>query len=102
MGTHRDKSEKDKTGEEFRESSICKHFLVGFCPDSTYGKMLQKERNPLDQRPNAPVPCTKQHSVAMRADFEKHAKADFYRRQYEDSLLKRLDDIVGDCDRMIA
>lgn len=101
MGTARNVAEKDKTGDEFKGDDICKHFLVGFCPDHSFGKLLQKERNPLDNRPLMPAPCTMTHSAVMKADFEKHAKAESFRREYEDSLLKRLQEIVADMDRMI-
>merc|ERR1719506_373599 len=64
--------------------------------------MLQKERNPLDHRPLAPIPCTINHPAAMKIEFEKHPKSESLRRDYEDSLLKRLENIVSDVDRMIA
>merc|ERR1719329_360835 len=89
MGTHRDKRASEKTGEEFRDKSICKNFLVGFCPDHRFGVMLTKERNPLDQRPLAPVRCTLEHPVAMKTQFEQHPKSESYRRDWEDALLRR-------------
>jgi len=101
MGIGRDKSEKDKTGDEFNDKSICKHYLVGFCPDGLIGKRVQKDRNPMDVTPTMPVPCTKTHSNAMKEQFEKHPEPEKYRREYEASLLRRLEEIVSECDRRV-
>lgn len=101
MGIGRDKAEKDKTGDEFSDKSICKHHLVGFCPDGLIGKRVQKDRNPMDVTPTMPVPCTLTHSNAMKEQYEKHPKPDKYRKEYEGSLLRRLEEIVSECDRRV-
>merc|ERR1719375_1843873 len=94
MGIHRDKAAKDKTGTEFADKTICKHHLVGFCPDGLIGKQVQRDRNPMDVTDTMPVPCTKTHSSAMRAEFEKHKDTEKYRWEYENSLFRRLQEIV--------
>merc|ERR1719375_1858126 len=95
MGIHRDKAAKDKTGTEFADKTICKHHLVGFCPDGLIGKQVVKDRNPMDVTDTMPVPCTKTHSNAMKTEFEAYTESQKYRRDYEDSLLRRLEEIVS-------
>lgn len=101
MGTHRDISRKDKTGDEFAGENICKHHLVGFCPDGLMGKLVEKERNPVEANNKMPLPCQKTHSIAMKAEFEAHPRSSEYKEKYEASLLRRLEDVVSDVDKMV-
>lgn len=101
MGISRDKAASEKTGLEFNDPVICKHHLTGFCPDGLIGRQVQKDRNPLDVTDTMPVPCTKTHSNAMKAEFEVHADVEKWRKKYEASLLRRLEEIVSECDRRV-
>jgi len=65
------------------------------------GKQVKKDRNLMEVNDMMPVPCAKVHSSALKAEFEKHPKVESYRKEYEKSLLKRLEDIVFDVDKRV-
>jgi len=48
------------------------------------------------------VPCKKTHSLGLKDEFEKHAKTEIYRKEYEDSLIRRLEDIVSEVDKRVS
>jgi len=94
MGPNRN-SKADKTGKgelpDFVEKSICKNFLVGFCPHDWF-TMAKRQLKP----------CNKIHSDMMRANFEAHPDADKYRVEWEEDFLAYLERIAADCDAYIA
>lgn len=102
MGTCRDKALNERSGEEFRHDNVCKHYLVGYCPDSILGKKLAACRQEFD-RPSIVSPgCTKLHSVAMRTEFQQHKEFEKFQREYEGSLLNYLENIVREADSKAA
>lgn len=106
MGPSRDVSNKEKSNDEFLESSCCKHYLVGCCPNAILGKKLEAIRKaPNDfcicpgvmfDRPSVinPEGCPKLHSVGLRDQFKQHPKSEKYRREYEDDLRKFLTTVM--------
>lgn len=98
MGPSRDQSLTERSGEEFREANVCKHYLVGYCPDTVLGKKLAACRAEFD-RPSIVNPgCTKLHSVALRTEYQQHKDFAKFQREYEESLLKYLESIVREAD----
>lgn len=101
MGPSRNMAKNERTGEEFKEENICKHYLVGFCPDGVLGKVVAKEME-FSTHPLRPIPCTRVHSLGMKQEFESHPKAEEFRKQYEDGLRRRIEEIISECDRREA
>lgn len=88
MGPSRNVSTKERTGEDFLQRNVCKHYLVGFCPHNVLGGEIDM----LDSK------CTRLHSVEMKKEFKSHKDHAKYRKDYEDSLLRLLSDICADAD----
>lgn len=91
MGPGRDAAlDKDKARakEKFKESDVCKSFLVGNCPLDT--AFLGGKRNF--------QACEKIHSDLMKQQFEAHPDTKDLRREYESELLGSLKYAVGECD----
>lgn len=93
MGPSRNTDSKNKTGEDFKGSNVCKNYLVGFCPADWFSTRTQFKRKF--------KPCEKAHSEAMKAEFEAHPKVEKYRREYENNFYKYLDEIVKDADQWV-
>eukprot|EP00443_Scrippsiella_acuminata_P098011 CAMPEP_0115634216 /NCGR_PEP_ID=MMETSP0272-20121206/32469_1 /TAXON_ID=71861 /ORGANISM="Scrippsiella trochoidea, Strain CCMP3099" /LENGTH=307 /DNA_ID=CAMNT_0003071043 /DNA_START=80 /DNA_END=999 /DNA_ORIENTATION=- len=91
MGPSRNLSAKNRTGEDFKEPNVCKHFLVGFCPTSVLGKKVE----------HVP-PCKLLHSLALKEELDKHPDSAKYRKEYEDAYLRKLEEIVADADARAA
>eukprot|EP00929_Paragymnodinium_shiwhaense_P009794 TRINITY_DN114130_c0_g1_i1.p2 TRINITY_DN114130_c0_g1~~TRINITY_DN114130_c0_g1_i1.p2 ORF type:complete len:367 (-),score=92.91 TRINITY_DN114130_c0_g1_i1:34-1134(-) len=90
MGPARDLSAKDKTGEEFKNSDVCKVYLVaGFCPDHILGKKGVWDGHET---------CHLLHSPAMRTELDAHPQAKKYRTDYETQAIKRLEDMVAEVE----
>lgn len=92
MGPGRDVQEKEKdkgkSKEKFKDSSVCKNFLIGLCPlDAKY----------LGGRRGL-APCEHMHSEMMKEQFEDHPDKEDLRREYEAALLPILQRHVRDCD----
>lgn len=87
MGPSRDVSLKCRTGEDFKEDTICKHYIVGFCPTSVLGKNCEF----------LPA-CKKVHSIALKEEFERHAQVEKYRKEYEVAFARKLEDICSEAD----
>lgn len=87
MGPSRNKSAKNRTGEDFKESNVCKHFLVGFCPSAMLGKKAEH------------VPrCAGLHSLALKEELEKHPDSAKHRKEYEEAFFNKLEQICADAD----
>lgn len=94
MGPGRDQVEKDKEGlkEKFKDSTVCKSFIVGLCPlDVTL----------LGGKRKFPV-CERIHSELMKEQFEAHPDSETLRREYEVLQLRDLDFAVRECEAFIA
>lgn len=91
MGPGRDaqlEKDKAKAKEKFKDSDVCKSFLVGMCPMEP--AFLGGKRNF--------QACEKIHSDIMRQQFEAHPDTKDLRREYETVLLGSLKYAVGECD----
>ncbi|RDD36553.1 putative RNA-binding protein Luc7-like 2 [Trichoplax sp. H2] len=86
MGTSRDGENKETL--TFTDSRVCRAFLTGLCPHDlfTNTKMDIGE-------------CSKVHSLALRADYEKAAVSGNY--EFEVDALEQLLYFIKDCDRKI-
>lgn len=87
MGPSRDQAPSEHKGEDFLSDKVCKKYLVGFCP-SAWFKATKREMEP----------CELIHSDVLREEFDKHPKADRYRREYEAQLLTFLEAAVREAD----
>mmetsp|Transcript_6968 Transcript_6968/g.12316 ORF Transcript_6968/g.12316 Transcript_6968/m.12316 type:complete len:412 (-) Transcript_6968:8-1243(-) len=91
MGPQRDvdrKSKKDPS-DDWKDASVCKNFLLGFCP---YDKAALGGIQKLKLKA-----CTKIHSELIRDRFAQHsdgAKDSELRMEYEDALLDDLNAIL--------
>lgn len=93
MGIHRDADNRERekrAGESFKDSKVCKYFLVGFCPNELF-KNTKRELGP----------CQFLHNDHVQQEFEDHPEAEELRRKYEQRLRAFLEDIVREADRWI-
>merc|ERR1711879_571649 len=96
MGPSRNKAAHERTGEDFMEENVCKHYLVGYCPDSALGKLCEMQLETVTRNPLRPQPCAKTHSSGLKAELEKHPYSAQHQSQYEESLLKRMEQIADE------
>jgi len=97
MGPSRDKSrEENQTTDGWKESNVCKRYLVGFCPNSAQDNWFHNTR-----RKDMNV-CTKIHSDRLKKDFEEHPDRAKYQSEYERDFLNFLEGIVREADAWIA
>jgi len=98
MGQTRDQSldEATKTrGKNFMQDSVCKSYLLGFCPESelSESKMLVKRNIRM---------CNKVHSDAMKSEYEAHPDVRKHKAEYEKQLLPVLEGLVREADAWVA
>jgi len=93
MGPNRDKKEGVSKGgpPDFDTKTVCKHFLVGFCPHDWFAV-----------RYAALLPCDKIHSEMMRAQLDAHPDAGKYRAEYEEDFFQYLERLTVSCDAYIS
>jgi len=92
MGPNRNRKEAAPSGKpDFADRSVCKNFLVGFCPHDWFTTAKRQLR-----------PCNKIHSEMMREQFERHPEVGRYRAEYEEDFLSYLEVVARDCDAYIA
>mmetsp|Transcript_57233 Transcript_57233/g.123822 ORF Transcript_57233/g.123822 Transcript_57233/m.123822 type:complete len:452 (+) Transcript_57233:174-1529(+) len=92
MGPNRNRKEPVSTDQpDFADDSVCKYFLVGFCPHDWF-TMTRRSL----------TPCTKIHSEIMRSQFEVHQDVQAYRAEYEEEFLHHLEKIAAECTAYIA
>lgn len=87
MGLSRDKAVEERTGEDFLQKNVCKHYLIGFCPNAALGGKIGSLEK-----------CKKIHSEACIQELKKHAKREKYQKEYSDSLARLLGDLVSEAD----
>mmetsp|Transcript_11606 Transcript_11606/g.36470 ORF Transcript_11606/g.36470 Transcript_11606/m.36470 type:complete len:396 (+) Transcript_11606:148-1335(+) len=92
MGPNRNAKAATGRGKpDFADRSVCKNFLVGFCPHDWFTTAKRQLR-----------PCNKIHSEVMREQFEAHPEVGRYRAEYEEDFLSYLEVIARDCDAYIS
>jgi len=96
MGAHRNvdiKEAKTRKGQNFKESNVCKPFLLGFCPQ--YEDLFHSTKRDMGK-------CQKVHSEALKAEFEGHPCKAQYQAEYDHELRAKLEDLVRDADEWVA
>lgn len=90
MGPNRDQKESDT--EKFKDSSVCRSFLIGLCPfDPAY----------LGGKRNFKV-CSKIHSEIMKGQLDAHPDAEKLRYEYELEALPQFEYAVNQCEARIV
>lgn len=93
MGPGRDETTtKGPKTEKFKDGSVCKSFLLGWCPLDPL--VLGGKRRM--------APCSKIHSALMKEQFEAHPDVEKLRLEYQVVALRDLEYIVRECDSHIA
>lgn len=92
MGKDRDLplSYRGKKKETFTDSSVCKYFLVAFCPHDLF--------------PNTKADlgiCPKSHDEYYKKLYEIDSNKEMYKRRYEEDLMEFLERIVTQLDSRI-
>jgi len=96
MGPSRNKShEEQQRDDAWKDANVCKHFLVGFCPN-------QGEDNWFRNTRRDPGTCSKIHSELLRAQFESHADRSKYAEEYEREFLYFLEGLIFEADSWIG
>lgn len=96
MGSHRNialDDAKRRQGTNFTDANVCKHFLVGFCPQ--HEELFHSTKRDLGA-------CKKVHSDALKEEFEAHNEKEKYRLKYERQLREYLEDVVRGADEWVA
>eukprot|EP00929_Paragymnodinium_shiwhaense_P099968 TRINITY_DN6190_c0_g1_i3.p1 TRINITY_DN6190_c0_g1~~TRINITY_DN6190_c0_g1_i3.p1 ORF type:complete len:385 (-),score=155.17 TRINITY_DN6190_c0_g1_i3:148-1302(-) len=91
MGPSRDVSAKEKSQEDWKDRTVCKKFLIGFCP---YDKSCLGGRRSID-------PCPKIHNEHLRKAFEEHGDGkpeSQFRLQCEEIAMRDLQEVLTERD----
>eukprot|EP00425_Heterocapsa_triquetra_P032261 CAMPEP_0195119334 /NCGR_PEP_ID=MMETSP0448-20130528/119192_1 /TAXON_ID=66468 /ORGANISM="Heterocapsa triquestra, Strain CCMP 448" /LENGTH=328 /DNA_ID=CAMNT_0040156657 /DNA_START=18 /DNA_END=1000 /DNA_ORIENTATION=+ len=98
MGQSRDASlaeAKKNKGKNFTQDTVCKHYLLGFCPQyELAGSKLVSKRN-LGE-------CNKVHSDAMKEEYENSPDKEKFRVEYEKSLMPFLEAQIREADAWVS
>lgn len=92
MGPGRDEGNKDPNKVGYKDRTVCKGFLLGFCP---YGKEV------LGGKRNIEV-CKKIHSEVMQSQFNADPNSEQYRKDCELTSLRDLEQVISDRDTHMA
>merc|ERR1711862_917194 len=91
MGPGRDVAGKDPNAKDWKDRTVCRGFLIGFCP---FDKAVLGGKRTLDV-------CPKIHSETTRAKFEQDDdgkdESDF-RVRCEEISLRDLEYVISECD----
>lgn len=88
MGANRNDEIKSSMHQRFLDDDVCKYFLAGFCPYEAF----ETTKNHMGE-------CPKLHSAPIKFDYDEARKNKDY--GFEKLLLRKLEEIVRDCDRKI-
>jgi len=98
MGPSRNADEKERARQDgWKDKSVCKRYLVGFCPNDANDNWFKFKSRGRDQGL-----CYKVHSEALKRQFEAHSERDRYQREYEKEFLSHLENLVSEADAWIA
>jgi len=93
MGLHRDQAPDEENAKDrisWKDSDVCKHFLVSFCP------YLQFDDTRADMGG-----CNRKHEEYLRTTYNREAK-ERTKARYERRFLSFLRDLIEQLDRKIA
>lgn len=88
----KDKRQKGSAGNGFKHESVCKLWLVGFCPENE--ELFHNTKRDLG-------PCHKTHFDVHKREFNEHPDHAKYKAAYEARLLRHLTSILRRCDEWI-
>lgn len=91
MGISRDKQAKDRRTDEWKEETICKRFLVGFCPVDYKTNWFHNTKRDVEL-------CFKFHSERTKQDFEAHPDRSKYEGEYQAEFLRYLETLTVQAD----
>lgn len=98
MGPSRDKGkEEQKRADGWKESNVCKRYLVGFCPNNSQDNWFKNTRRDL-----IIGTCDKIHSDRLKEQFLAHPERNKYEPQYTKDFLRFLEGMVFEADAWIA
>eukprot|EP00746_Dinoflagellata_sp_MGD_P007686 gnl/MRDRNA2_/MRDRNA2_115260_c0_seq1.p1 gnl/MRDRNA2_/MRDRNA2_115260_c0~~gnl/MRDRNA2_/MRDRNA2_115260_c0_seq1.p1 ORF type:complete len:302 (-),score=72.34 gnl/MRDRNA2_/MRDRNA2_115260_c0_seq1:33-938(-) len=78
----------NNTGDDFMGKDICKHYLVGFCPNEWF-KATKREL----------ARCEKIHSDTMKEQLEAHPDGEKLKTKYENDFLRYLEKLIDEADQ---
>lgn len=85
----KDTRKKGNRGDGFKHDSVCKLYLIGFCPE--HEKLFTNTRRDLGV-------CPKTHFEISKEEFRAHPDKKRYQAAYELQLLRHLTTILRRCD----
>lgn len=94
MGPGRDVVDKEKRGskDKFKDRSVCKSYLLGFCP---------LDKDALGGKRKFQI-CDKIHSEIMRDQLNGDPEAETFKKEYAVLSLKDFEPLIRDCDAIIT
>lgn len=92
MGPGRDEAEGSGNTAKFKDRTVCKSFLIGFCC---------RDKNVLGGKPRVDV-CSKIHSDTCKQQFEESDDAESFRKDCVIASLRDMDNVLRDTDRFIV
>lgn len=96
MGPSRDKSlDEQQKADGWKDRSVCKRFLVGFCPNDVQDNWFKNTRRDTGT-------CNKIHSQRLKELFQSHSDRQKYEAEYEKDFLTYLEGLVYEADAWIA
>lgn len=88
-----ERKKKKGSGDSFKEDSVCKYHLLGFCPQ--YESLFHNTRRDLGE-------CCKTHHDFSREELNAHPDKDKYTAEYEQQLCRYLESHVRRADEWAA
>lgn len=92
MGPGRDEGNKDPNKVGYKDRTVCKGFLLGFCP---YDKSVLGGKRTIEV-------CKKIHSEVMQSQFNADPNAEQYRKDCELVSLRDLEAVIAERDKFMA
>src|SRR4051794_27470366 len=96
MGANRDRKSRMK---HFTDEDVCINYLCGCCPHELFVNTVRLYASMINLQKKDFGPCPKLHSEPLKAEYEQARRTKDY--GFESELLRRLQEIVKDCDREV-
>lgn len=89
MGADRDLPLKEKLSKQihFDDPSVCKYYLIGFCPHELFRNTKSDLRE-----------CQRRHDIQFKMQFDNDPHKEEYQQIYEDGLMDFLETLIADVD----
>lgn len=85
----KEERKKKKMGESFKEDSVCKFFLIGFCPE--HESLFNNTKRDIGE-------CPQTHFEINLDEFKAHPDKERYQIDYEKQLIPHLKSLIRQCD----